>query len=294
MFVTTETLQKLNACTEGIEWFAHHYPDGAELSEIMQRRHISPAFLHWGFLHLTSTPAEKALYYKLVGVEDSTNIFESDNIQHCDYVTNSSQVVNSKQVYYSNDIEESTDISHSSKVKQSHIVAYSTAVYDSTKVILSHNVKNSYNISLSDFVIQSDNIFKSNLITESRFILHSQNINRSMFTHKARDSKHCLFCYDIAEKDYCIFNHPVDQTQWEFIETELNDMLASKEMCLFDPWEPEDSNHTAKPHLNYLIVFQNVFSNVHFVNWIKALPYYDANLAYKLTLNPVFLEGDKN
>lgn len=291
MFLTSEILNKYNACQEGKDWFARHFPNGAELIDVIRTRHAPAPFLHWGKLHLPTSEDEQRAYYEILKVEQSTNVFECDHICNCDMITNSSDCSNSQYIYNCRNITDSKDVIESTKIEQSQHIVASSSIYSSTKCVNTHNARNSYNILKGSFIIGSHDIYNSSLVTNSTFILNSQNISESGFIASSHDLTHCLFCEDYEGKEYSIFNHQVPEVQWKFIYEEYKDWCESFHLNLFDEWNLEDSTHDTIIHTNYLEMFAPFQEKVDlFVQWVSHLPYYNSSIAYKITLIPKFMQ----
>lgn len=292
MFLTSEILNQYDACQEGKDWFARFFPNGAELIDVIHARHAPAAFLHWGKLHLTTTPEEQRAYNEVLHIENSTGVFECSNIKNCDMITSSEYVTDSKYIYHCRNVENSEDITDSSKIKDSKHIIISSTVFSSDGCVHANNIKNSHNILSGDFIIDSHDIYNSSLITNSSFVFNSKNISDSGFIAQSHDLAHCLFCYDYEKpKEYSIFNHPIGDIQWNFIYEEYQEQLKNLHLRLFDSWECEDSTHDVIIHRSYIEMFEGFSTNLpQFVHWVQHLPFYDPMIAYKITFIPNFMQ----
>lgn len=289
MFLTKQILNEYEACGPGVEWFERHFPNGAELMDVIRMRHAPASFLHWGRLHLVTSEEERRAYDEVLHITNSTNYWECQNIDHCDMITGSTDVKNSKYIYDSKHITDSKDVTNSDTVQNSTTIFDSTHIYSSTKCAHANNIKNSNNISYSTYVLNSNNVFKSSLITHGSLILNSKNIENSAFVIDSHDCHHCMLCFDIKDAEYQIFNHKINGSQWDFIFTELTDMLATRQLKLFDHWDPEEVGHDARCHIAQNALFSTVLDEP-MIHWIKHLPFYDAQMMYRMTFHPSFLE----
>lgn len=296
MFLTNEILAEYDPCIEGKDWFARIFPNGAELIDVIHTRHVPPSFLHWGRLYLPTNEEERRAYDEVLHITNSTNVFQCDNIDNCDMITDTTHAVNSRYIYRCEDIEDSEDVAVSKKVRQSKHISNSLSIYSSEKCVQTNNAKDSFNISTSTFVINSHDIFQSNLITNGSFIFNSKNVSDSAFIGYGRNLEHCLFCYDNENQKYALFNQPVSEVQWNFIYEELQDLTKDLHLCLFEEWDPEDCAHTEEIHRSHKKMFEAFGDKMdRFVNWVVHLPYYNADIAYKITFIPYFLqESSKN
>lgn len=255
----------------------------------MHARHAPASFLHWGRLHLTTNEEERRAYDEVLKITNSTNYWECQNIDKCDMITRSVDVQNSRYIYDSKHVKDSEDITNSETVENSHQICDSSHIYNSANVVHSHNIKQGYNISYSDFVIEAKDTFQSSLITHSSVIFNSKNIEDSGFLVDCNDCHHCLLCFDKKEGAFSIFNHKINEIQWNFIYEEFQDMVAKRHLLLFDTWDPEMIEHGSHCHVAQNAQF-STFLDDAMINWIKHLPFYDASMAYRMTFHPSFLE----
>lgn len=291
MFLTKEILTQYNACQEGIDWFIRNFPNGAELIDVIRYKHAIPYFLHWGKLHLTTSPEEQRAYYEVLHVENSTNTFECRNVKNSNMVTNSENVSDSQYIYNSNDITQSDDVRHSKKVQNSQHIISSSSIFSSTHCLETSSVKNGHNISFSNFVIDSHDVYYSNLINKSSFIFKSENVDCCGFVAHSQHLNNGLFCYEYDNQNYGLFNHEIGETQWNFLYEEYLDQIKDYSLCLFNTWDPENLSASITGNHNYLTMFKNLFVALpNFISWVQHLPYYNAEIAYNITFIPNFLQ----
>ena len=289
MFLTHEVLMKYNPCKEGIDWFDRHYPNGAELIDVIRTRHVPAQFLHWGRLNLTTNQEERRAYDEVLHVTDSTNYWECQNVDHCNMISKCTDTKASNYIYESSHVENSEDVDSSSTITNSTTISHSSYIYNSTKIVYSNNIKNSVNVTHSSYIIDSNNIKSSSLITDSAVVMNSKNIEKSGFIIDSSDLVSSLFCIEQKGGKFLLFNKPINESQWEFIYTEFKDMMESRCLHLFDSWDKEDIGHT----LNIYYTSNHIFSTVldsAMINWIKHLPYFDGNMMYRMTFHPDFLD----
>lgn len=281
MFLTREILEKYEACAEGIEFFDRHFPNGAESSEIMQMRHIPHSFLHWGWLHLTTTEEERALYNKILGNVNSTGLYQSEKIINSDYVSSSKDVVDSRWIQNGEKIKESFCIVDSGNIQQSSYVSQSTNVFNSIDVFSSTNIKESQMVMKSGLVIKSASVVESSMVSDSTVIYDSTNVNDSLFVCKGRDVHHCLLCYDVSGQEYLLFNKPIDKSHFDFIMEEYK-MFELPDITLVENVE-ENWNSGIIPSFNRQKHFNAICSEDHFIKWVKSLPNYSSDIFYNIT-----------
>lgn len=293
MFLTLEYLEKNNACENGKKWFAKYFPNGAEVSEIMQHRSVrfAPEFLHWGYNHLAATQEEKELYWKAVKVDCAKRetIFQSDHITNSEYISRSTQVENSQYIFSSKKIVNSSAIISGNNVENSHEVYTGEFIYDSNKIVNSSNITNGCNVVMSSNIINSQSIRFAENVLNSKFIIgfvqgNIKSLENCYFINYAERLKNCMFCTDIQDKEYHIFNQPVTAQQFEIYKQQLFKILKEYECLLVEEWP--DCNIPMN-HPSVINKMDKFYSNLpqDFWDWVKTLPGYKEELLFKITLN---------
>lgn len=291
MFITSELLAKYEACIEGQEWFAHHFPDGATVMDILKTPHVPLAFLHWGKLYLNTTPEEVKIYEEICHIQNCKSYFECNHAENSSCIDNSEYVMDSHYVFNSNHVDNSDQVQRSEQVSNSQNILNSTSVTSSKWCFDSRSVKQSENISCSSFIIESHDIYKSSLVTNSSFVFESNDVTKSGFVAHCNNVEYCLFCADCSEKQYMIFNHSVKPTQWNYIYDEYKQLMTEHHLNLFEEWETDAIDPIVVENYSYLQMFK-LFEEFlpTFVKWVQNLPYYDPIIAYQITFIPNFLQ----
>ena len=283
MYLTHDILVKHIACTEGIAFFDKHFPNGAELIDIINMPHIPHSFLHWGMNSLTTSFEEKAAYYARLNIKDSERVLDSEEVVGSTDVFksreiyDSNNVVKSEQVTYSNCVNEGININNSSRVDDSSCVMGSDLVIQST------NVKDSAYILSSNYIIGSRNVCDSTAITKSSIVLYSEKITNSSFISHCSNLQNCLFCNDLHDQQYCIFNKPVEKDIFDFVveqykSFDIPDMqLGTLPISVI--WDSVSIYHSPRAYL------QVINSDDKLYNWIKHLPNYNPDILYDITYN---------
>ena len=218
MFLTSEILQHAGACEQGQSWFAKHYPNGVELSELITQRHVSKAFLHWGRKYLTTNEEEKALYDKVLENENNDAVLECEKTKNSKRVFYSKNISNCADVHRCEDIKDSFVFINSNTVENSSQVFLSEFVYNSIKVLNSTNINQSLNVIESTYVVRSKNVYMSNLITGCAEIYRGTNLEDCMLCNDCSNIKHCFGCQGLKEGEYFVFNKQVSPEHFEIIK----------------------------------------------------------------------------
>ena len=288
MFLTIEILKKLNACEQGIKYIERFYPNGAELIDIINDKHISKEFLHWGREHLTVNNEELKAYCKACRIENTEGYWYSQDVRDSKYVVKSKDVENSASVFESMDIKDSTDIVGSENIESAHQIFYSSMVDTAQRIYKGQNISHSTNICDSTMVANSTSVINSCNVFNSSEIIKGISISESHFCQEVKNLKHCMFCYGFENAEYCIFNVPIEKSHYELIEKQYLKYLT-EELSFIRAW-PEDLVITQ--HIMPTRKFDDWYSSISkkFWKWVRTLPFYDSMLLYNITMLPELLE----
>lgn len=300
MFLTLEYLEQNNACEKGKKWFAKYYPNGAELIDIMRHRTVrfAPEFLHWGYNNLATSPEEQAVYWEVLKVdcERKDTIFESDNLTNCEYVSQSSRVVDSNHIFSSKKIKNSSEIVSSTCVENSKIIYASDFVYDSSYVLTGKNITNSLNIINSNNVFNSENVANCSQVSDSYCVVGTDEKTNSAFEYcyfvtRCNNLKNCIFCADLQDKEYYVFNRQVSEQQFLSYQKQLKDLLEPWQAAFVKEW-PNNQVLTELPEKNLPWKYYKHLPEIILL-WAKTLPGYDDVLFAKIIMSNDFMGIDK-
>lgn len=287
MFLTIDELKKAGTpCKEGQMWFNRWFPNGGELSEVIQHKYINTEFLHWGYTHLVVSAEEKELYWDRLQVdkESRETCYLSSDVTNSHYVSRAKQVENSEYIFVSESVYDSEVIIGCTNVENSGEIYDSEFVEDSRRVSNSRNVVRSNNVVSSSFVVDSDSVTNSSVVTNSSYVggLYSARVNNSAFIDNCEDIEYCLFCTGIKNGKYLLFNKPIDPKQYELIRKQLYRILDGWWVRLVDKW-PEVNVSMEKPRQVRNSALQYADLPNTFWRWVKTLPGYDPEILYAIT-----------
>ena len=289
MYLTREILDKHNACGQGVTWFNENYPNGAELIELINNPKTRTHLLHWGFSHLNTSEEEKQAYYNRLKIIDcnTDTIYKCHNITHSDYVVDSYNIEDSSYIFSSSRVEESNNVSNSKIVVQSGCVYNSSFVTNSNRVLGSINVTDSWNVVNSEYVVGSKSVINGNMITDSYFVGglaqgRCMDVTDSAFIFECKNIKNCLFCTNIEDKEYQLFNKPISERHYKIVMKQLLDLLENEDAILALEWPccqiPLDT-----PRVNRNLAKQYEHLPEEFWEWVESLPNYDPWILYSIT-----------
>lgn len=287
MFITTELLHKHQACEQGIRYFERFYPNGAEMLEIIQDRHIDKEFLHWGRENLTHTSEELAAYCEACDIVDSDGFWYSQKIHNSRNVIKSKKVDGSERIFHSKEISNSSDIAHGEDVSDSTQIFSSSMIAFSTLIAHCANVTQSKNVCFSTAVINSVSIFNSENVYESSEIIRSENVTNSYFCNDCKNIENCMFCDGIENAKYHIFNQPVTKERFEIFVQQYKKFMQG--LLNFTQCWPENLVRSYTPEITQK--FDEWYKSVpeKFWKWASTLPGFDSMLMYNMTMLPKFL-----
>lgn len=284
MFITVDTLIKHAAFAEDVEEFIDIYPNGADALTVINDKKIDLDFLHWIFEYLELDETEEEAYWAAVNVKDSAGIRSSIN------VTNSELVVDSKDVGFSSLIYSSEFIDSSKVVVDSKYVDDSTHIYssdfvsNSDKILDARNVTNSNEVVSADYVMDSYGVFDSKNIVNCHAIWKGENQTDCAFCFGCQNLTNSLFCIQITDGEYYLFNKKIDKNRYEMIHKQYHKYIKA-ELHFTDGW-PEGNNLPIKSY-DYRKHLADIPDS--FWAWVRTLPGYSPDIMYSLTFNPQFL-----
>lgn len=289
MFLTVDILRRLNACEQGVKYIERFYPNGAELIDIINDRHINKDFLHWGREYLTVNSTELEAYKTVCGIVNTPIFWYCVDVVDSNHVVHSKQVKNSIGVFNSIEVSDSSDIIHGENVRESHQIFYSSFIDRGLRVVKSSNVYNSSNIFNSNTVNESKSVIDSMDIFTSSEIVNCKSVTDSHFCQNCTNIKHCLFCEGISNVEYHLFNKPVSKERYEmFVRQYLQ--LIKGELTFVHDWP---KNILVEVHIAPTRKFDDWYSVIpeSFWKWAATLPGYDELLLYKITMLSEFILG---
>lgn len=216
-------------------------------------------------------------------------IYKSQDITNSEIVVNSQTVENSKNIFYSTSVIGSKDIVRSEDVDGSNLVFNSFLVSRSSKINESSNITDSVNICNSSMVLRGRNIIHSSNIANSADLVSCDNITNSFFCANSKDLFSCIFCNELKNKEYHIFNHPISPERFDII-TDQYQRFQDSELGFIEAW-PEELAIAYDP--NYIIDIRKWYASISpkFWKWVRTLPHYDEMMLYQMTMLPKILIG---
>lgn len=223
-------------------------------------------------------------------VENSTNTYNSLEVVNSDIVSKSERVKNSISVFGSQDVSDSRDVVNSVGVIHSTQIFGSKFIRDSYRVLDSLSVRQSENIVNSSSIIACKNIAQSHDIVDSSEICNCDTITSSSCCYGSSNLTNCLFCYNLHDVEFYVFNKPVDRRRYEVIKDEYTQMMKYHLLFVKD-WPANLLVGASPTSLNTLNNYYNPIPQI-FWDWVFTLPGYDAEILYSIAMKPTFLKNN--
>lgn len=223
-----------------------------------------------------------------------TSINYSNDIKDSEYVGHSSFVTNSRFVFSSNRVSDSDNVASSGNIKNSSQIFNSTFVTNCERVSNSHNVNDSKNIAMSNYVVNSHSILNADSAVNSAYCttFHPQGIKKiknCFFVSECSKMTNSLFCYGNSDKDFYLFNQPIDESDYIIISNQLKEILEGWEMpIIVEDW-PKENIPLPYPKECLNITKHYTGAPDIFWNWVETLPGFDSKIMYQLTLMHKYL-----
>lgn len=213
------------------------------------------------------------------------------NYYNCQSIQDSHYVVNSEGIDFSSFVHNSSDISHCSDVYEcddatnSNQIFHSQFVYSSERVDHSTNVDNCVNVLVSAAVYNSRNIYVCSNIMGCGELRHCDKMDFSYFCADSKGLKNCMFCFDLENEEYHIFNQPVSKEKFDIIRKQYLRLIEDVELDYLREQWPKDMLIPSRP--NPFAYHDKHYRQLSekFWRWVRSVPGYDVDLLYQLTLN---------
>lgn len=301
MFLSNEILKKYNACEQGLEWFDRHYPDGVELMDFLDsaREFVGPAskileLLYWGYRMLPYDEREKEKYREILDIDTSKQVFESFHVVNSEKVIRSHDIYNSSRVDRSVNITKSFGVQESSDIQDSTAILKSFDIWSSYRIAEASNIQNSYDIQIASYAKFSCNSARCNNITGCQGLFDGENCLEVYFSTKMENCHHCLFCKDLTDASFMIFNQPTTEKDF-FVILELIKEPFVRHILPIAIWQPNEDTYFGYIWRGFISSSQ-IYSGIpqSGFDFLYTLPNYNSWLMYQLTLNPKSFQDLKN
>lgn len=279
MKITSDLLLNYGAPDSYINYF-EQFKDGIEVDDL-NIQDIPIDILYFIIKYWKLPAAQYEQYLNRCQIVNSKNIYHSIDIADSSHVIDSQHVSESEWVQNSKNIETSSNIYDCSNIVNSHDIWKSDKISNSNTIIASTNTDNSSEIIYSSEINWSNIINCSYYISESTAIYRSSNVLNSQFCGFCKRISNSLFCINQTDKNYQLFNAPVQPAVFERIQEEL---LARLQTETFNFIQIDDSGYYPQERYFTTIRFDSMFKNLspEFYGWVGTLPNYSEEVFLSL------------
>lgn len=257
-------------------------------NEFNQLQNAPKDVLLWIREYVNLTEEEEKQIDSLLCLENNVkNVFNCFSIINSIYIFNSNEIKDSKWIMQSNKVESSERIRNSFMVTNSNDVHSGKFVVDSKQVYLSNNVTKGSNIVRSNFIINSNNILESKNISDSERAVRCDTCKNIYFSSDCKNLKNSLFCFNIDNNDYLVFNKKVEPEIFELILQQYLQMISGNVQYI--NWNEETIfkyGNSIPVSFVPSVYYPNL--NDYFYEWMTTLPGFDKEIAYFLTFKKEF------
>ena len=272
MKITLETLKQFNTCEEGIDFMEKNYPNGATAIQIMEDGKADLDMLHFGYKYFPLDKEDIQCYKRICHIDDATRFcWYSRDISNSDVVVNSTNVINSKYIQNSDDVQNSNEVANSTNIKRSDNILHSRNVSDSLVVVYSTDISDSMQVQYSKHVDWSKCITHSAFVKDCDYIYKSERVSECFCSGFLKNCRHCLFCSNLCDAEYYIFNEKVSPDVYEQWAEALLEQLSVENGCMIEI-DPKQYNPIDKYKITTR--FDCVFNGLSdvFYGWVGTVP----------------------
>ena len=283
--VTVNDLLSSGAPADFIAWMRAHYKnEEATIEDLMLNADIDFEFLQFLKTHKDYKDCHKEMMNNALNIkcEHHTLVYQSHDVYDSGVVSYSCYVENSDYVFHSQDVRHSNNIAGSTEVDDSQLIFNSNYIICSNNVLRGTNIDHSDNIVDSSFVRHSSYVKHSSAIRDSAYIFdNSRDINSSFFIRAGAHLTNCLFCDNIENGEYMVFNQKVSESDYDYIRATMHRLLKNWQPKIFVELKRNEIP-LAIPQLYYDKAILKDLPET-FWKWVVSLPTYDANIMLDIT-----------
>lgn len=303
MYLTVELLRKYGAREEKIQEFIGRFPNGVEALDFLEEigpeaiaGNYSPWLeaLYWGYRMLPWTTKEKEKYCEVLNIDSSSSVYESYDVEE------SEKVIHSDHIYLSGNIDNCSNIRNSNYVASSATVEGSDGVLKSEYIVNSSLVDTGMDIQSSKEIYKASHVKKSqkcarvDSIENCVGIFSSSGCEEVYYSSFLKNCHHCLFCDDIEDASFRIFNQPVSEKDFFIILSMVESYFDNKLEPLIETTINDEFYFGLDWHVSthFTKIYRSLSQEVF--NQLYRLPGYNDWLMYQITLNTRSFRDLKN
>lgn len=265
--------------------------DGEEFIDYLCRAEVGSRserdFIYWAYLHLNYDDNEFDKMREVLDIDTSNYVFESFKIFNSQFVCHSQDVYNSKLIYSCDGVKDSICAKNSKTIINSYNIITGLNIAYSSYTISSINIKDSADVYRCQDCDSCYGITDSIGLKDCMGVYRSENCTYTYYSQNLKNCKYCLFCDGLVDKEFHIFNREVDRKDFFIIFSIFSDYMTRQNLQNVKVFKTENNSLSYEVGAKMINFYKN-FSDI-IVQKIKELPYYNAKIAFDITLNNKFL-----
>ena len=265
--------------------------DGEEFIDYLCRAEVGSKlerdFICWAYLHLNYDNNELEKIKEVLDIDTSEYIFESFKIFNSQFVCRSQDVYKSKFIYSCDGVKDSLCVQNGKIIINGYNIINGSNIEHSSYTINSIKIKACTDVYQCKNCDSCYGIADSIGLKDCLGVYKSENCTYTYYSQNLKNCKYCLFCDGIVGKEFHIFNREVDRKDFFIIFSIFSNYMTSQVLQNVKVFKTEKNSLSYGVGAKMINFYKNLSDTI--VQKIKELPYYNAKIAFDITLNNKFL-----
>ena len=265
--------------------------DGEEFIDYLCRAEVGSKserdFIYWAYLHLNYDNNELEKIKEVLDIDTSEYIFESFKIFNSQFVCRSQDVYKSKFIYSCDSVKDSLCVQNGKIIINGYNIINGSNIEHSSYTINSIKIKACTDVYQCKDCDSCYGIADSIGLKDCMGVYKSENCTYTYYSQNLKNCKYCLFCDGIVGKEFHIFNREVDRKDFFIIFSIFSNYMTRQVLQNVKVFKTEKNSLSYGVGAKMINFYKNLSDTI--VQKIKELPYYNAKIAFDITLNNKFL-----
>lgn len=265
--------------------------DGEEFIDYLCRAEVGSKserdFIYWAYLHLNYDDNELDKMREVLDIDTSDYIFESFKIFNSQFVCRSQDVYKSKFIYSCDGVKDSLCVQNGKIIINGYNIINGSNIEHSSYTINSIKIKACTDVYQCKDCDSCYGIADSIGLKDCMGVYKSENCTYTYYSQNLKNCKYCLFCDGIVGKEFHIFNREVDRKDFFIIFSIFSNYMTRQVLQNVKVFKTEKKSLSYGVGAKMINFYKNLSDTI--VQKIKELPYYNAKIAFDITLNNKFL-----
>lgn len=265
--------------------------DGEEFIDYLCRAEVGSRserdFIYWAYLHLNYDDNEFDKMREILDIDTSKYVFESFKVFDSVFVQHSQDIYNSKLIFFCDGIRDSLNVQKSKTIIDGYKIIASSNVEHSFYTVNSTKIKECTDVYLCKDCDSCYGIADSIGLKDCMGVYKSENCAYAHYSQNLKNCKYCLFCDGLTDKEFHIFNREVDRKDFFIIFSVFSEYMVRQNLQNVKIFNTKDKFLSYEVGAKMINFYKNLSDIM--IQKIKNLPYYNAKIAFDITLNNKFL-----